>query len=526
MDWFDYVIVGSGPAGVSAARRLIGKNVCVVDVGEVQKSNFPYRDRIAALDSGNYGALLGSNWEMLANLSNPDCVHPKLRAPGLRHVMSGENFHVLNSLGETILNGAGSYAAGGMSNAWGAQLLRYTDADLRDVGDWPIGVLDLERYYRDLEDHIGIAGMSDDMDEFLGGGVSNLLPPVPIVPAAQYLLERYQIKKSKLPNSTFCLGRARLAIATSPYRNRQAYSFGETEFYTTGQKGLYTASCTLADLFQSGAINYIGGFRLENYKEFSEYVEIHLVNCTNNLRKIIRCRHLLLGCGTIQTARLVLLNKQEHSVTLPFIDHPPTLLPLFLLGGFSGRVPKFSFPIQLVGTFQGVDRRDMISFYYPGAMLWSDLLSDIPFPMDLGISIMGELLGKMLVAQIWQTSRPTPKNFLRLNEGGQVEITYTDILECSVLDELLRALRPLGAYSLKRFASTSPPGWGFHHAGCLPMRKHPRAFETHIDGRLWDSKRIRLIDGSVLPSLPAKNHSLTIMANAARIADEVKQCEY
>lgn len=72
----------------------------------------------------------------------------------------------------------------------------------------------------------------------------------------------------------------------------------------------------------------------------------------------------------------------------------------------------------------------------------------------------------------------------------------------------------------------SPPGWGFHYAGCLPMREHPAAYETHIDGRLWDSKRVRVIDGSVLPSLPAKNHALTMMANAARIADEVVQCGY
>jgi len=47
-----------------------------------------------------------------------------------------------------------------------------------------------------------------------------------------------------------------------------------------------------------------------------------------------------------------------------------------------------------------------------------------------------------------------------------------------------------------------------------------------MDGRLWNSKRVRVIDGSVLPSLPAKNHTLTLMANAARIADKVQQCGY
>jgi choline dehydrogenase-like flavoprotein len=58
------------------------------------------------------------------------------------------------------------------------------------------------------------------------------------------------------------------------------------------------------------------------------------------------------------------------------------------------------------------------------------------------------------------------------------------------------------------------------------MRHQPSHFETHVDGRLWDSQRVRVIDASGLPSLPAKNHSLTLMANAARIADETLRCEY
>ncbi len=58
------------------------------------------------------------------------------------------------------------------------------------------------------------------------------------------------------------------------------------------------------------------------------------------------------------------------------------------------------------------------------------------------------------------------------------------------------------------------------------MRQAPSEFETHVDGRLWDSRRVRVIDGSVLPSLPGKNHSLTMMANAARIANEARQCGY
>ena len=132
----------------------------------------------------------------------------------------------------------------------------------------------------------------------------------------------------------------------------------------------------------------------------------------------------------------------------------------------------------------------------------------------------------MLVAQIWEASRPTPQNRLSLDPSGSIRIDYPSRQPYARLKPLFAALRSLGAYSLPSLTSMTLPGWGFHHAAALPMRRVPDEFETHVDGRLWDSRRVRAIDGSVLPSLPAKNHSLTVMANAARIAEETLRCAY
>ena len=168
----------------------------------------------------------------------------------------------------------------------------------------------------------------------------------------------------------------------------------------------------------------------------------------------------------------------------------------------------------------------MISFYYPGAMLWSDLLPDIPLPLNTAMRTLKVLLSGMLVAQIWERSSPKQGNRLSLESDGTIRIDYTVRNQYEGLADMLASMRSIGALSLSRFASTPPPSWGFHHAGTLPMRINPGEFETHVDGRLWDNRRVRIIDGSVLPSLPSKNHSLTIMANAARVADDVKLCGY
>jgi len=326
MNWFNFVIVGSGPAGVAAARRLEEKGTCIVDVGRTPGHVFPYASLSEGRAAGDFESMLGPCWEMLVNVVEPGRMHAKFRAPGVRYVVSGQNFRVYDASGEICLRDAGSYAAGGMSNVWGAQLFRYNDADLAEAGDWPIDAGTFETYYTDLEAHIGIAGEFDDMYGFLGETTS-MLPPAPIVRRLDYLLARYTAQRGR---THLRLGRSRLAILTRPYRGYPEYGFNETEFFSTEQPGLYTARRTLDELRAGGRVNYLGGHELVAYREFSEFVEIDLRHCDSNTIRTVRTKHLLLGCGTLQTARLVLLNRRAVGRSLPFIDHPPTLVPLFI----------------------------------------------------------------------------------------------------------------------------------------------------------------------------------------------------
>lgn len=525
MNSFEYVIIGSGPAGIAAALKLEGRDTCIVDVGEEPLSVFPFASLEKALETGQIRELLGEQWEMLSNLANPLRCHPKLRARAIRHTMQGEPFQVIDADGKLIVRGRGSFAAGGMANAWGGQLLRYTEDDLSEAGDWPISASDLACHYADLEARIGISGELDDMTSFLGP-IDAMLPPFHGVPVADYLLRKYAAKRDLHGGPRLKIGRPRLAVLTRPHCGRPAYDFGETEFFTSTHGGIYNPRHTLSELCQRAQITYLGGHKLIAFHEYADYVEIEIEVVRSRQRRILRARHLLLGCGTIQTTRLVLLNRAQAGRSLPFIDHPPSLLPIFFPACFGSRLPTRSFPIQLIGTMDGCGERDMISFYYPAGMLWSDLLPDIPLPMNAARSVLAGVIGGMLVAQIWEISRPSAGNRMCVEADGTVRINYAERQPYSKLPFLLAALRALGGMSLRSLAAMPLPSWGFHHAATLPMRFDPEPFETHTDGRLWDSRRVRVIDGSVLPSLPAKNHSLTIMANSARIAEQVRSCGY
>jgi choline dehydrogenase-like flavoprotein len=65
-----------------------------------------------------------------------------------------------------------------------------------------------------------------------------------------------------------------------------------------------------------------------------------------------------------------------------------------------------------------------------------------------------------------------------------------------------------------------PMGASVHYAGTVPMLAGGGDFTTDRAGRCRPFENLVLADGSTFPSLPAKNLTFTLMANATRIARE------
>jgi choline dehydrogenase-like flavoprotein len=61
-------------------------------------------------------------------------------------------------------------------------------------------------------------------------------------------------------------------------------------------------------------------------------------------------------------------------------------------------------------------------------------------------------------------------------------------------------------------------GRGFHTGASFPMRKSPSNFESDIYGRPYGLDRVHIVDSSAFLSIPATTITLTLMANAHRIA--------
>ena len=66
----------------------------------------------------------------------------------------------------------------------------------------------------------------------------------------------------------------------------------------------------------------------------------------------------------------------------------------------------------------------------------------------------------------------------------------------------------------------SPAAKSYHFGGSFPSATTPSPLGTDRLGRLRPWRNIHLVDASVFPTVPATTFTLTIMANAHRIATE------
>jgi len=109
---FDVIIVGSGPAGVSAAYPLVlsGLSVLMVDGGKAPKTDPIREDYLSERlsDMQQWKWMIGENYYALKNNNS---ISPKLRIPQHEYVF--EEFEAVNKITSSQYSVIGSLAKGG-----------------------------------------------------------------------------------------------------------------------------------------------------------------------------------------------------------------------------------------------------------------------------------------------------------------------------------------------------------------------------------------------------------------------------
>ena len=522
MSLFDAVIVGSGPAGVAAAYELSGRNICMVDVGKSPSdtnwgsgSNFYQLRRYS---ERYWNEFVGSRFESFRNIDQA-YVPPKLKSPLHRFIT--EDSAVSAAVESDTFRAIVSFAQGGLANAWGAQLYRYNETDLRQ---FPLEARVLEPYYDRLTDHVGISGSCDDLARFYGTE-AGLLPALRLSELAAHLLRNYDRHRTFFNRHGVFLGRPRLGVLSQPYRGRPACDYGNLEFYRL-LPHIYTPRITLEELIRNGRLDYRPGYFVISFEDDKSGARVVMRNIATGQVETIAGKRVLLAAGTIGSAAILLRTLGDTSLRLPIMENLPSYIP-FINPGFLGKAHETAayytqlnvcyLPHRINSQANG----DMImgTFYGMHGLFHSEFVRDLPLPLSLNVKLLRYILPSMLVLHIWRPGHQRPDNYLTIDSKGTLHIQYTDAADSAVERHLIRVFRRAGYLSAAFLCKYPEPGASAHYAGSLPMRKTPsKKYETHPNGRLHSMKNVYVADGSVFPALPAKNLSFTIMANAMRVA--------
>jgi choline dehydrogenase-like flavoprotein len=518
----DVIIVGSGAAGTFAAYALRGRGVLVLDVGVTPPAcslcGNLYDIRRTPDSVDLFAELIGARFESLHNVFHP-YLSPKLKAPRMKFVIDANER--LSPVRSRNFDAVMSFAAGGLANAWGAGLYRFTDEDL---AGFLISARELEPYYDAITEKIGINGADDDLAPFFGS-TRGLLPPLNIDSSGKSFLARYRRRRALLNRAGFYVGRPRLAVLTREHDGRGAHRYEALEFFRPDNPSVYTPAFTLREMIRNSEIRYEAGLLVEHYRESEAGVAVTAREVATGRTREFTAKRLILAAGALNTAKIALRSNDDYDTRLPLLDNAVSYVPLFDPLRIGATLePEFYAAAMLNAIYAGPHHPSPIqmTLYNLCGTLRSDFLFDFPLAARGNLCAAKYLTPALLVAQLFYPDEPAPRNYLRLCPSGELELCY-ESKELGALEAYLLGLfRRIGYFGFARLCRYLAPGNSFHYAGGLPMKSAPHGrYETDKDGKLTKTQCVYVADAAGFPALPSKNHSFTLMANAMRVATKV-----
>jgi choline dehydrogenase-like flavoprotein len=527
---FDILIVGSGPSGIQAAKAAVdrGVSVAMVDVGHVDEHYAPLVpdqpfSEIRKTDSGQSRYFLGDHLEGILRETN--AVGAQLTPPRLFLIRDAEKYLPMESKSFFPLQ---SLALGGLAAGWGAGSAAYEDFELERAGLPP---REIKAHYGEVVKDIGISGAADDDISPHITDIPYLQEPLELDSNAEAVFKTYQRNREKFISRGFKIGRPPLAVLTRPLEGRQPNPYYDMDFWGESRESIYRPRYTLRDLLKKPNFTYIRRTLAVRFEEEGEGVRLHARNIDNGEAVTFQGRRLLLAAGAINTARLTLRSLNLYNVPVPILCNPYTYGPAVNLPmlGRPARDRRHSL-VQLTGILFPPDAPQdevIAQFYSYRSMLLFRLVKEMPLPPSLGLLMARLILTSLFIIGINHPDIPSANRFLELRRGedgeeilhahyerSEAEMKIQKRRERLILRNLL-ALRcvPMKVIHLK-------PGASIHYAGTLPFNDREKPLTCEPTGKIRGTKNVFAADGSPWKYLPAKGLTLTLMANARRVADE------
>lgn len=509
----DIVIIGSGPAGTSAARVLIdaGLHVTLLEAGQkVKRTVFPaddwmtFRNHASRQHEAYYGAAINAARDGATR-------SPKFSVDWFADLL--DRSAQMLDYQATDFAGAPVAAVGGLSVAWGAGVSLFNEMD---VEGWPISLGDLIPHYLSVASRIGLSGewpASIEMPE-------NPVQPHPgLHPVAEYLLRGSQ----KRDPQQMKLAVALQAVISSGMAGRQGCDLSGFCLHGCSRGSIWSADIEVEALCKSANFELRTGAFVSAVSSMPDGRWLLRVTGAGGELQEIAARRVISAAGAIGSARLVDqalgLNARRRLLSTPTAAFA-VVVPAHFGRGWSERVYGLS-QLSLDLSLKS-DAGSAFGYLFSAERLpISALESASPFGFRGTWEVFREIAPATLLGNLFFDSRHSD-HWIE-TRGGTVHVTggFAPSLETAhaqVGPALRRAFFRLGGVVAPIRPAIASPGSDLHYAGTVPMGKNPAIGECGRDGAVAGAENFFVVDGSALPTLPPKSHTFTIMANAARIA--------
>ena len=507
---YDVIIIGSGAGGGTLAYRLAptGKSVLI-------------------LERGDYVPRERENWD-----SHCVVVEGRYNIKEAWRDRDGKEFHA-----------GAHYYVGGNTKFYGAALLRMRKEDfgeLRHVDGtspaWPIAYDNLEPYYTEAEHLYHVHGKRGSDPTEPPASAPYLYPPVTHEPRLQGIFDGLE-RQGRRP---FPIPIGLMIDEQDPHRSR-CIRCDTCDGFPCLISGKSDAQVVCVDpaLRHPNVTLITNAFvsRLEADGTGREVTAVHVER--DGARETYRGSVVVVSAGAINSAALLLRSANDlqptglangsgvvgrhymchvNSMFLAISRHPnPTRLNKTLgLNDFYFATREWEYPmghISLMGNIDGNVLKQGAPRIVPGMTLEKMAEHAVPF---------------------WMTTEdlPDPRNRVTVDADGTIRLTYTASNEeahrrlAAKLKSLLKHIEcdhehliPLQAYVPGRI----PLAGVAHQNGTVRFGRDPKTSALDVNCKAHELDNLYVVDGSFFPSSSAVNPALTIMANALRVGDHLRE---
>ena len=497
MDYdFDLIVVGSGAGGGTLAARCAGygRKVLLVERG--------------LNDSGQQSATNGADHNEEATL--------------IKKLPYDDQLLQIDGVQKRIYAGG---IPGGGTSVYGAALLRPSRSDFqpgkyypkrlsRELWDWPVGYEILEPYYDEAERLFEVAAdPQDTLSPLESSGKHTQRDLLPLAPINRKLIERSREKglnPFRLPlgiRTSTCLRCDHCAGFTCPNGSRRSSRHLVSESIANGDSLKFLTNTQVSRLIR-GANGKLTG--------------VELIDRSTGETSTYTARRYAVAAGAVNTPVILKRSGFDHDLIGRnyMMHHSPLVAGIFMVstGAADSFVKQLGFADYYFGTDDLPEKMGIIqSLPAPGPyMLAKNGLGYLPHWM------LNQLRKRLLPLVGTIEDLPNVDNRVVVNQDSvSLHHRYSDFDQAradSLCRKMQTILKSAGAIHCvtKRFPSKEHVA---HQCGTVRFGTDSKHAVVDSDCRMFGQEDLFVVDGSIFPTSLGVGPSLTIIANALRVAD-------